>query len=766
MTLNGDWKLYGYEHGKKHFTSPKQLNGSDILCINATVPGNVELDLSKAGLLPKDLFFGENILKAEQYEKYEWWYEKRFVPQKPAANQRVVLQFCGVDCYAEYFLNGDKIGDSQNMFIEHFFDITDSLNYDNENIISVHIFSTVAVLSKYTIEPYMGQRSWHHQNFSAYCRKAPHSFGWDIMPRALSAGLWRDVSLSYEEKYGFKYLYFYVTQIENENANITLLFDSCVPAQNTFERMRIEIKGECDDHSFSVSKEVSCKCGKIEFRIDDIKLWWPRYYGEPNLYKINVRAYSLDGELLFESTVNRGFRTIELDRTDTVEDGEGRFRFIVNGVPIFLFGSNWVCLDVYHSMDKFRRLKALNLAFDVGCNVLRCWGGNVYEDSEFFDFCDSHGIVVWQDFAMACQYYPQTEEFKQLIKDEAESVVKKFRQHPSLCIWCGDNEVDYMTASYGINPSLNRLTREVIAGVVDRLDPITPYIPSSPYISERAFSLGANSYPENHLWGPRDYFKSNYYTKSNARFVSEIGYHGCPSSDSIKRFIAPEFLWPYQNNRQWNLHSTDQDNSDARVLLMEKQIRSLFGIVPNDMEKFISASQASQAEAYKFFIERARADMTNMGGVIWWNLIDGWPQMSDAVVDYYYQKKAAYDFIKRSSLPFIILMGEDCGNECHKLICANNTLDEICGEVTVTDAKTQKTLYSGEFSSSPNQNTVISEITTSGQGMCFIDWKYDKNSGSNTYLYGKPPFDFEDYNRWILAFNEKRQVERAISSGN
>lgn len=751
MNLNGKWKLYYYEYGKESIMSPDKLVNANIPSIVANVPGNVELDLSAARILPEDLFYGENILEAENFEKYEWWYEKDFILENPSTQEKVTLCFNGVDCYAEYFLNGKKIGDSQNMFIENKFDVTDSLLYNQKNTIHVHIFSAVVMASEYAIEPYLLANSWFRKNFSAFCRKAPHSFGWDIMPRALSAGIWRDVSLSYDKPYGFSYLYFFVTGFSGNDTYVTMLFDSSVPKENTFEGMDIEVSGVCGDHTFIYKKRTECKCGKLEFSVKDIKLWWPKNYGDPNLYTITVKAFSKSGEFLFDTTVKRGFRTIKLDRTDTIQDGMGKFQFVVNDKPIRVLGSNWVPMDVYHSRDKARLQKALELAVDVGCNILRCWGGNVYEDTEFFDFCDSNGILVWQDFAMACQYYPQDYEFCTLLKNEAEAVVKKLCQHPSLALWCGDNEIDYMVAGYGKFPSNNKLTREVLPDVIRRLDPSTPYIASSPYISDRAFELGESCYPENHLWGARIYFKDDYYAKSPALFVSEIGYHGCPSEKSIRKFIEPEYVWPYKNNKQWNLHSTDQNNSDARVMLMDTQIRSLFGTVPTDMETFIEASQCSQAEAYKFFIERVRANMENMGGVIWWNLIDGWPQMSDAVVDYYYCKKKAYEFIKRSSQPFIILCGEEKDGQ-HDLVCANSSFKEFSGEVTVIDAKTKAIVYSGDFCSKPNQNTHLAKLSPEGQGMYIIKWTANGEMGSNTYLYGKAPFSFTEYKNWLNFF--------------
>jgi beta-mannosidase len=247
------------------------------------------------------------------------------------------------------------------------------------------------------------------------------------------------------------------------------------------------------------------------------------------------------------------------------------------------------------------------------------------------------------------------------------------------------------------NPNANSLAREVIPKCVELNDIGRPYLPSSPYISEKAYAAGfrsqayGTSLPEDHLWGPRDYFKSDYYKNNGAAFVSETGYHGCPALSSIKKFITPERVWPYQDNPEWVLHSSDQRGNDFRVMLMEKQVRQLFGEVPSDPEEYILASQISQAEAKKYFIERIRVKRPRTTGIIWWNLIDGWPQMSDAVVDYYYQKKLAYFYIKRSQALFTVAAGE-MQNWGLPIYACNDTLSAKNGRLTVTDAE------SGEIS--------------------------------------------------------------------
>lgn len=762
MKLNGQWTLYFAPEGQNRINSVLDLKKSSIQSVPCTVPGNVELDLSSAGILPKDLYMGENIKEAEKYEIYEWWYETEFTaPDSPDDEHKVSLHFGAVDCYAEYFLNGEEIGTSDNMFISHNFDVTDILKYGEINTLHVHIGSATIRSAELGYELNMTNYIGGLTPMGVNARKAPHCFGWDIMPRAVSAGIWRDVELRYEKKYDFRYLYFNLNDVKGENAAwVTMHYDIALPPEYIFDNITYKVKGVCGESTFEFEQTRSTGVGNIGVDLFNLKFWWPKHYGEPNMYDITVEAIASDGTVLATKKTRRGFKKVELDHSEIVENG-GKFEFRINGVKIMAVGSNWVPMDVYHSRDKQRYAKALELADDVGCNILRCWGGNVYEDHEFFDFCDEHGIMVWQDFAMACHHYPQAEWFKAKLREEAEWVVKELRDHVSIILWSGDNEVDYLLAARKLDPVNNHLTREVLPEVIERHDPFIPYIPSSPYISTKVFEMSregierANLLPEHHLWGPRDYYKSDFFTRSKAYFVSEIGYHGCPSKKSIEKFIDPEYVWPYQNNKQWNLHSTDQFDRSHRTMLMHDQVKQMFGEVPTDMDDYCLASQISQAEAKKYFIERTRTKMNTMGGVIWWNLIDGWPQMSDAVVDYYYEKKLAYDYIKRSSKDFIVALDE-MDNWGHDVVCCNSTLKAKEGKCTVYDIDTNEVVFEKNFTAASNSNTKLGKIRTmySEKRMFIIKWQIDGKTDFNTYLCGYPVFSFGTYKKWLNKISE------------
>ncbi len=727
VSLNGTWNL----KGRRQYPASE-----DFIYLSASVPGCVQLDLSKEGILPEDLFMGENIKEAEKYEDYEWWYERSF--SAPEKKRNLFLVFEGVDCLAEYFINGVKIGESENSFIAHEFRIDKHIN-DGENLLSVHIKSATlyARSEDYPI------RVLARPNEGSYLRKPPHSFGWDIMPRAVTAGLWRDVRIEERDE-----IYFTQTFMRTEGRHC-IFYYSLSPENYRPGSVEIEIEGSCKNSTFKERRKCPLNFGQIDFWIKDPKFWFPYGYGDANVYDCVLRIYD-GGNLVHEEALSFGLRDVILDRKDPDENDKGHFRILINGVEIMCKGSNWVPLDAFHCRDAERYDRALELVRDIGCNILRCWGGNVYEDHKFFDFCDRNGIMVWQDFAMACAQYPDREDFKRNMEKEAVSVIRKLRNHPSVVLWAGDNEVDACFAQY--DPNENVITRKLLARCVRENDLGRPYLPSSPYISPKMYARGERSQVigsnlvEDHLWGPRDYFKSDFYKNNQACFVSETGYHGCPSLESIKKFITPERVWPYHNNPEWILHSSDQNGNDRRVMLMEKQVCQLFGEVPEDPEEYILASQISQAEAKKYFIERMRVGRPQKKGIIWWNLLDGWPQMSDAVVDYYFNKKLAYRYIKRSQAPFTVAADEIDSWRISIYAC-NDTLKEKRGHLKVRDALTDEIVKECDFTAAVNTSTAILAMPLfySEQKILIFEWDCDGEKGFNHYLCGYVPISFEMY---------------------
>lgn len=742
ISLNGEYLLtFGDE----------QRADAPMQAISAQVPGNVELDMMRAGLLP-DIFFGENIHLLRPLEFYTWIYERDFEAPELERGERAYLHFGGVDCVADYELNDQPFGYTENALIDHRFDVTGLLN-PGVNHLKVTIHSPLLYAADQDYEALSSALAVNYESLKI--RKAPSCYGWDIMPRCLSAGLWRNVDLEIEGPNQIESLFLMTPRADEKAARIMAAFKAHTNAHN-YQGMALKIQGYLEGElSFEVEKPIRFPAGRLDFEIERPALWWPKGYGRQNLYEIHAQLI-IDGQVADEYQTTLGIRTVELVRSEITDVYGGDFHFLVNGVKIFCKGSNWVPADAFHSRDQARYEQMLELFNDTNCNILRAWGGNVYEDHAFFDLCDRMGIMVWQDFAMACATYPLDEEFLNVMRQEAESVVAKLRQHPSLILWSGDNECDqFAMNNFNVDPGMNRLTREILPQVVHRLDPYRPYLASSPYVSQAVWETkNERLLPENHLWGPRDYYKSSFYAESPAHFVSETGYHGCNSLSSMKTFVSSDKLWPWQDNAEWLAHAYEPIGPGGpysyRIKLMADQTAEMFGSQPENLEDFILASQISQAEAKKFFIELTRYKKWRRSGVIWWNMIDGWPQFSDAVVSYDFIKKLAYHYIKRVQQD-LCLMFDEIDRWNIRLHASNDTLNPKSGSYRVWDADSRETLLDGTFEVPANECCVIDSLRVSHgqQKLLLIEWESQGVRGVNHYLMGRPPFDLEQYKKWL-----------------
>ena len=721
--------------------------------ISASVPGNFELDLMSAGILKKNPYTGDGCIELRKYEYYHVFYSCIFEWNNLISdNCDVQLLAEGIDTVADVYLNGEIIGSCDNMFIEHNLDLSGIKQGENE--IFIHIKPTVLEARKYPSDIGTGMMSYSYE--SAYIRKAAHSFGWDIAPRALSCGIWKPIYIKIVKKPRIKEMYLIQGNIDSETGKGTAHLRYILDIGNDkCDRYKLVIDGVCGDSKFHVEHIPWFVSNRVGFEIENCKLWNIRGRGEQNLYDVTVTLMR-DDEPQDSKSFGFGFRNVYLENSEIIDDrGNGEFRFYVNDEPIFVMGTNWVPADMFHSRDKERIPEILKLAADCGCNAIRCWGGNVYEDDLFYDLCDELGIMVWQDFAMACGTYPQDERMQKMIEEEATAVVRRLRQHPCICLWAGDNECDIMQMPTR-DPKLNILTRQILPQVINRHDGTRPYLPSSPYVSDKAYKVDRSKLAEQHLWGPRDRFKGEYYSKAEVCFASEIGYHGCPSPDSVVKFIDKEYLWPPQNNKQWILHCTSPEYPNGefayRVELMLTQIRNLFGANADNLESFAAMSQISQAEADKYFIERFRINKNRCGGILWWNIMDCWPQFSDAVVDYYFVKKLAYHYIKVSQQQFCIAMDDGDGNL--KGYAVNDCPYDVKVRYCVTDTESGEVASKGECSVSADKTESIFTVKKPENNTFYkIEWTVElvgegalpEKNGINHYLSFDDTIDFKWY---------------------
>ena len=757
--LNGEWTLTYFPETKDAPETPEAILKAGFPEIGARVPGDAILDLCRAGIL-KDPNVEENLYACRPYEFYRWMYRRSF--RVPGGNKRLVLRFEGVNTIASVFVNGILAGKCENMLIPHAFDVTALVNRDEENDLAVVIHSAVNHARKLDFPASVSTGD----NTDEYVRlrMPPHSFGWDIMGRMISAGLWRSVYLEEVQETRLTQTYYGVKAVccsgPETWADLTWRY-RFETDDVMLEGYTVRVTGVCGESRFAAEHPARFISGKGEMRVKNPRFWWPRGYGEADLYTVTMELLK-DGQVLDSRTERIGLRTLEV-KLVTAPGDEGEFLVKANGVNILCKGSNWVPLNMLHSMDAEKYDFAMGLFREMGCNILRCWGGNVYEDQKFYDLCDEYGIMVWQDFTLACGIYPQDTAFLDVIYKEAVQVIRDRRNHPCILLWAGDNEVDecYLWNGYMAGSNrYNALTREALPRAVRENDPFRYYLPSSPYIPE-GFVWGST--PEQHNWGPRASFKDGYYANSPAHFISECGYHGCPDPASLREFLPADELWPITEDGAWDTHSTDNRYNIRRGYnrngLMTDQVKIFAGSVPEDLETYALVSQFSQAEAKKYFVERIRMKKWRTTGIIWWNMLDGWPQISDAIVDWFGRKKMAFTWLRRVHEPVCLMMGEPAGWE-QQVILGNDSRKSVNVAWQVMD-ECGNVLHEGTCLSPANENTEVAKLRVipGEKKLYLLRWEAEGKVYWNHYLSGNVPHNREDLCRWaeIIKHLEERK---------
>ncbi|MCD6519279.1 MAG: hypothetical protein J7M05_05080 [Anaerolineae bacterium] len=368
MDLNGLWELWHWPEGTRK-ASPENLDalGEPLA---AQVPGNVELDLFRAGEIP-DPFFGRNFFALREFEFHEWWYRKRFQAPKELASQEVELVFEGLDTIATVWLNGRKLGESANMLVEQRFEATGALR-EGENTLVVRLGSAINWARQKPYEPLnFGPEA---RDEALWLRKPTHCFGWDIAPRIVSAGIWRPVRLVVRKANAFEQVYYYTFDASPEKATLGLWFAFRTDAP-TLDGFSLRLRGTCGNSSFEKTWGTEFNRGHLQVNIPSPLLWWPKGYGEPHLYTVTLDLLK-DGQVLDTHEERIGLRTLQLQREERFGE-RGCFRFYVNNVPIRVLGANWVPLDAFHSRDEERVEQVIDLFDDLGCQMIRCWGGGV-----------------------------------------------------------------------------------------------------------------------------------------------------------------------------------------------------------------------------------------------------------------------------------------------------------------------------------------------------------------------------------------------------
>lgn len=620
----------------------------------ATVPGNIHDDLLANKLIP-DPFYGDNEQKVQWVADSVWEYRLLFDGNcgsgGPFLHNELVFE--GLDTYAEVFLNGERLtassGDTMtnNMFRTWRFPLPDKLKESGNELVVRFLptgpFDSVAA----------SKLPYKLPDNRVFTRKAQYESGWDWGPKLNTCGIWKNV---YVESWNvLKVNDFYVKDTE----------PSYEPARPWIAEVEVDIQADkklttnlllsiTDKDGYSQEIQYKAKLHKgdnkvvIPVTIENPKLWWPNGAGEAHLYYFNLSTEGMSTPMLH----SHGLRTVELvQKNDSI--GES-FQFIVNDKPLFMRGADWIPASSYpgvmaRSEGDDRYAELINQAKDANMNMLRVWGGGIYEHDAFYNYCDQMGILVWQDFMFACNIYPGDKAFMDNVKIEAEEQVKRLRHHACIATWCGNNEVHNGLEDWGWQDALGYTDQQYAMMYEDYeqlFETMLPkicvenihkgnYVHSSP-----TYGWGhseCTTHGCSHYWGVWwGELPFEVWWEKTGRFMTEYGFQSYPEMSLWSAFIP-------EGERDLRSPSMQNHQKHGRgVQIIEKAMQDLYGFVPKNLGDFVYYSQLVQQDGIAQAIEAHRIRHDRCSGTLFWQLNDCWPVASWSCIDVAGNPKALY----------------------------------------------------------------------------------------------------------------------------
>lgn len=645
VNLDGLWRFKGYKglNGEEQgaYTTSCPMDG----WLLAEAPLTAHTNLMDNKLIP-DPFKGCNEREVQWVNENEWWYRKEIELTQELVDKDVVeLYFGGLDTFATIWVNDIKVGEANNMFTPWRFNIKNTVK-TGKNLIAIRFKPVYKVASELEAQHKHKYACLSAENFSArpYVRKAQYSFGWDWGPTLPTAGIWRQAKIYAYNKARLGYVASTPMEVSVQKASVKLTVEIHASAEAEL-CMKYFLQGYGQRFEDEVSVKVSTgrNFADYTFEVTEPRLWWPRGYGEPSLYDASVQVYS-GGELLDDAAIKVGIRKITLIQ-EADEEGKS-FIFQINGQNVFCKGANWIPADSFLPKVNYQLYNTLlTYAAEANFNMLRVWGGGVYEADEFYDLCDALGIMVWQDFMYVCAGYPEEEWFLREAEREAMEAILRLRRHPSIVVWCGNNENQWLhNVLWKQRDRVERLYgstiyESLLARICKSLDPTRPYRPSSPFGGEDASGRHEGDRHNWEVWSQGLDYTS--YLEDNGRFISEFGWQAPPTMELLEAYLAKEDLT--QQSYAFKAHEKQTGGLEL--------LRALLAVhypVPEDLRRFVLYSQLNQGEALKTAVTHWRSRMYKTSGCLIWQLNDCWPVISWSLIDYGLNPKAAYYYVKRA----------------------------------------------------------------------------------------------------------------------
>ncbi len=758
------------------FTSPEGKEyKTDI-----SIPSNIEPTLQSLGLID-DYMPADSEYATEKFNFVDDWTYTTSFEYKNENGVTQNLVFEGIDTIAEIYLNGEKVLDACDMHMVYKVAL-DGVAKEGKNELKVIIRSSELWAREHTHDNFLFRHAQNsYYDSQTYLRKARHQWGWDNAPRLITSGIWRPVYIESLPDERFDDIYLHTICLNDSFVQVGCAWRFATKRASLKPLvMRFSLL-DGDTVAGTTNVQIDYIQGKAYITLDrkDVKLWWPIGMGEPFMYTARVEMLEGDKVIAYYEQPF-GIRMIKVDITDDVVDGEGKFDFIVNGEKTYIRGTNFKPAHPLGSeADRItRECKALEHAKAINCNMVRIWGGGIYEDEAFYNWCDKNGMLVWQDFMFACEIPPTDEDFCKLVYKEAEQVIKKYRNHPCLAIWCADNEDDisitWVSAPSTIMPSDNVISRKVLREAVLHFDPYRAYVASSPYVSDRAYKDWWNKDKkyaaiEAHLY-PSAETAGKAIRELNSIFLGETG-------PILVNAIAPnERLYEREKARAERLWSTPANGgnqshqSDIYFTVWRQAGKRLcqarFGrdFTFAEWKDYTVAINLACSEIFKDIIEYCRV-MPNKTGVIWWSMCDMWPMMFNySVMDCDFKPKMPYHFIKQSQLPFALMaVREKVGGELG-LYASNDTLDSKSAKYTVTAYDKNgnaEVIDKGEITQGKNSTSFIKSLgQMSEPKLLIIEWEQDGKTFFNHAFTGFA--DYETMKNWLTVIAKTFGIEKEM----
>ena len=622
--------------------------------IPAEVPGSAHTDLLAAGLIP-DPYLDRVEEELVWAHRVNWRYALELEARAPEPDERVDLVFDGLDTVATITLNGSVLGSTANMHRSYRFDVGPALT-PGANQLTVDFRSALEHAEE--VERELGHRPHTMAHPYNMVRKMACSFGWDWGPDLQTAGIWKPVRLERWRTARLAQVRPLVTVDDDGTGRVAVHVE--VERAGLGDDVDLDLAADVAGHRASVTIPAGTTVGVIVVTVPEVDLWWPAGYGEHPLYDLDVslaRAGGAGQGPRLDGYARRvGFRTITVD---TTPDEIGTpFTVVVNARPIFVKGANWIPDDHFLTRITRDRLeRRVGQAIDAHMNMLRVWGGGIYETEDFYDVCDERGMLVWQDFLFACASYPEEEPIRGEVEAEARENVARLTPHASLALWNGGNENIWGFADWGWSEPLAGRTwglgyyTELLPAIVAEFDPTRFYATGSPYSPGSAASGAVHPNDPDHgtcheweVWNRLDYAA---YRNHVPRFCSEFGFQGPPTWATLTQWVHDEPLTP--TSPAFLLHQKAEDGNGKLDRGLEPHLPT-----PDTFEDWHWATQLNQARAVTFGIEHFRSWWPRTAGTLVWQLNDCWPVTSWAAVDGDERLKPLWYALRRAYAPRLL----------------------------------------------------------------------------------------------------------------